>query len=104
VSVTERSCLTRSSFQFSLPGEPDRDPACRIFHTSCSPWRHFAKLPQPPEAVSLTVACSVGAQATNLWALRKSIQLKKSLILVFGGLLGVLIEMFALFRKPIGKR
>lgn len=44
---------------------------------------------QPLEAVPLMMACSVGVQATNLWALRKSLQWKESVILIFGGLLGV---------------
>ena len=44
---------------------------------------------EPLEAVPLMMACSIGVQATNLWALRKSIQWKESLILVIGGLLGI---------------
>ncbi len=51
---------------------------------------------QPLEAVPLMMACSVGVQATNLWALRKNIQWKQSLILVFGGLLGVPIAVWLL--------
>src|ERR1700757_3092556 len=51
---------------------------------------------QPMEAVPLMMACSVGVQATNLWALRKNIQWKQSLILVFGGLLGVPIAVWLL--------
>jgi uncharacterized membrane protein YfcA len=51
---------------------------------------------QPLEAVPLMMACSVGVQATNLWALRKSIQWRKSVILVFGGLLGVPIAVWLL--------
>src|SRR5258708_7113699 len=39
---------------------------------------------RPIEAVPLMMACSVGVQATNLWALRKNIQWKDSLILVLG--------------------
>src|SRR5579883_298401 len=51
---------------------------------------------QPLEAVPLMMACSVGVQAANLWALRKNIQWKQSLILVFGGLLGVPIAVWLL--------
>jgi uncharacterized protein len=51
---------------------------------------------QPLEAVPLMMACSVGVQATNLWALRKNIQWKDSLILVLGGLLGVPIAVWLL--------
>jgi uncharacterized protein len=51
---------------------------------------------EPLEAVPLMMACSVGVQATNLWALRKNIQWKDSLILVLGGLLGVPIAVWLL--------
>jgi uncharacterized protein len=51
---------------------------------------------EPIEAVPLMMACSVGVQATNLWALRKSIRWKQSLMLVFGGLLGVPIAVSVL--------
>jgi uncharacterized protein len=51
---------------------------------------------QPLEAVPLMMACSVGVQATNLWALRKNIQWKESLILIFGGLLGVPVAVWVL--------
>ena len=51
---------------------------------------------EPMEAVPLMMACSVGVQATNLWALRNNIQWKQSLILVFGGLLGVPIAVWLL--------
>jgi uncharacterized protein len=51
---------------------------------------------QPLEAVPLMMACSIGVQATNLWALRKSIQWKQSLILVLGGLLGVPVAVWLL--------
>ncbi len=34
----------------------------------------------PMEAVPLMMACSVGVQATNLWALRREIQWKESLV------------------------
>jgi uncharacterized protein len=50
----------------------------------------------PMEAVPLMMACSIGVQATNLWALRKDIQWKQSLVLVFGGLLGVPIAVWLL--------
>ncbi len=51
---------------------------------------------QPIEAVPLMMACSVGVQATNLWALRKSIRWRESLVLVLGGLLGVPIAIWLL--------
>jgi hypothetical protein len=51
---------------------------------------------EPMEAVPLMMACSVGVQATNLWALRNNIQWKQSLMLVFGGLLGVPIAVWLL--------
>jgi uncharacterized membrane protein YfcA len=51
---------------------------------------------QPLEAVPLMMACSVGVQATNLWALRNTIQWKNSLTLVLGGLLGVPIAVWLL--------
>ncbi len=51
---------------------------------------------QPLEAVPLMMACSVGVQATNLWALRNSIEWRKSLMLVAGGLLGVPIAVWLL--------
>jgi uncharacterized protein len=51
---------------------------------------------QPLEAVPLMMACSVGVQATNLWALRQTIQWKQSLILMLGGLLGVPIAVWLL--------
>lgn len=64
---------------------------------------------QPLEAVPLMMACSVGVQATNLWALRKTIRWKDSLVLVLGGLLGVPIAVWLLhttdantFRKGFG--
>ncbi len=50
----------------------------------------------PMEAVPLMMACSVGVQATNLWALRKDVQWKQSLVLVLGGLLGVPIAVWLL--------
>ena len=51
---------------------------------------------EPIEAVPLMMACSVGVQATNLWALRNDIRWKDSLILVTGGLLGVPISIWLL--------
>jgi uncharacterized membrane protein YfcA len=51
---------------------------------------------QPLEAVPLMMACSVGVQATNLWALRNNIQWKQSLVLILGGLLGVPIAVWLL--------
>jgi len=50
----------------------------------------------PTEAVPLMMACSVGVQATNLWALRGEIQWKQSLVLVVGGMLGVPIAVWLL--------
>ncbi len=50
----------------------------------------------PIEAVPLMMACSVGVQATNLWALRRDIQWSESLILVLGGLVGVPIAVWLL--------
>jgi len=50
----------------------------------------------PMEAVPLMMACSVGVQATNLWALRRDIEWKQSLVLVFGGILGVPIAIWLL--------
>src|SRR5215470_943179 len=50
----------------------------------------------PIEAVPLMMACSVGVQATNLWALRADIQWRQSLVLVLGGLLGVPIAVWLL--------
>jgi uncharacterized membrane protein YfcA len=44
---------------------------------------------QPIEAVPLMMACSIGVQAINLWALRKNIEWRESLVLISGGLLGV---------------
>ncbi|HKD77558.1 MAG TPA: sulfite exporter TauE/SafE family protein [Ktedonobacterales bacterium] len=51
---------------------------------------------EPMEAVPLMMACSVGVQATNLWALRRNIQWKQSLILMLGGLAGVPIAVWLL--------
>ncbi len=51
---------------------------------------------EPLEAVPLMMACSVGVQGTNLWALRKSIQWRDSLILIGGGVLGVPLALWLL--------
>ncbi|MGJ5048889.1 sulfite exporter TauE/SafE family protein [Bradyrhizobium oligotrophicum] len=51
---------------------------------------------QPLEAVPLMMACSVGVQATNLWALRSSIRWKDSFVLILGGLLGVPLALWLL--------
>ena len=63
----------------------------------------------PLEAVPLMMACSITVQATNLWALRKSIRWKQSSVLVAGGLLGVPIAVWLLqaadariFRESFG--
>ena len=45
---------------------------------------------QPMEAVPLMMACSIGVQAANLWALRRNIQWEGSLLLIVGGALGIL--------------
>lgn len=50
----------------------------------------------PTEAVPLMMLCSVGVQATNLWALRRNIEWKESLVLVLGGLFGVPIAVWLL--------
>lgn len=50
----------------------------------------------PTEAVPLMMACSVGVQAANLWALRRSIQWKESSPLILGGLLGIPIALWLL--------
>jgi uncharacterized membrane protein YfcA len=51
---------------------------------------------QPIEAVPLMMSCSVGVQATSLWAMRKNIQWRQSLVLVIGGLLGIPIALWLL--------
>ncbi|MGY4459654.1 sulfite exporter TauE/SafE family protein [Bradyrhizobium sp. LB13.1] len=48
---------------------------------------------QPLEAVPLMMACSIGVQATNLWALRRNIRWEGSLMLIVGGLIGVPIAV-----------
>jgi hypothetical protein len=44
------------------------------------------------------MACSVGVQAANLWALRKNIQWQGSLFLIIGGLFGIPIAVGILQR------
>lgn len=51
---------------------------------------------QPLEAVPLMMACSVGVQAANLWALRRNIRWRESLILILGGILGVPVALWLL--------
>jgi uncharacterized protein len=51
---------------------------------------------QPLEAVPLMMACSIGVQAANLWALRSSIRWKASLVLIVGGLIGIPIALYVL--------
>jgi uncharacterized membrane protein YfcA len=51
---------------------------------------------QPLEAVPLMMACSIGVQAANLWALRGSIQWEGSLLLIVGGALGIPIAVHLL--------
>ena len=51
---------------------------------------------QPLEAVPLMMACSIGVQATNLWALRNSIRWKESAMLILGGILGVPLALWLL--------
>jgi len=51
---------------------------------------------QPLEAVPLMMACSIGVQAANLWALRRNIQWEGSLLLIVGGALGIPIAVYLL--------
>ena len=51
---------------------------------------------QPLEAVPLMMACSIGVQAANLWALRRSIQWGGSAFLIAGGALGIPIAVYLL--------
>ena len=51
---------------------------------------------QPMEAVPLMMACSIGVQAANLWALRRNIQWEGSLLLIVGGALGILAAIYLL--------
>jgi uncharacterized membrane protein YfcA len=64
---------------------------------------------RPLEAVPLMMACSIGVQVSNLWALRKHVRWTESLVLVVGGLLGVPIAVWllrstdtSLFREGFG--
>ncbi len=50
----------------------------------------------PLEAVPLMMACSVSVQATNIWALRNSMEWRKSMMLVLGGSLGVPVAVWLL--------
>lgn len=54
------------------------------------------RLFQPMEAVPLMMACSIGVQAANLWALRRNIQWQGSLLLILGGALGIPIAVYLL--------
>lgn len=54
------------------------------------------RLFQPLEAVPLMMACSIGVQAANLWALRRNIQWQGSLLLIVGGALGIPIAIHLL--------
>jgi uncharacterized membrane protein YfcA len=56
----------------------------------------------PLEAVPLMMACSVGVQAANLLALRKTLQWKGSLVLIAGGSLGVPIAVYLLQNTDTG--
>ena len=51
---------------------------------------------EPIEAVPLMMSCSIGVQATSLWAMRQSIRWRQSMILVVSGLLGVPIALWLL--------
>jgi uncharacterized membrane protein YfcA len=51
---------------------------------------------QPMEAVPLMMACSIGVQAANLWALRRNIQWEGSLLLIVGGALGIPVAIYLL--------
>jgi uncharacterized membrane protein YfcA len=51
---------------------------------------------QPIEAVPLMMACSVGVQATNLWALRQSVRWKESFVMVLGGVFGIPVAIWLL--------
>jgi uncharacterized protein len=57
---------------------------------------------QPSEAVPLMMACSVGVQASTLFALRNAMQWKESLFLIGGGLLAVPIAVFLLHNTDTG--
>jgi len=51
---------------------------------------------QPLEAVPLMMACSIGVQAANLWALRRNIEWRGSGLLIVGGALGIPIAIYLL--------
>ena len=51
---------------------------------------------EPLEAVPLMMACSVGVQAASLWTLRKSIEWRRSSVLIVGGALGIPIALYLL--------
>src|SRR5712672_342705 len=56
----------------------------------------------PMEAVPLMMACSITVQAANLFALRKSMQWRTSLVFIAGGLLGIPIAIYLLQNVDIG--
>jgi uncharacterized membrane protein YfcA len=56
----------------------------------------------PIEAVPLMMACSITVQAANLFALRKSMQWKTSLVFIGGGLLGIPIAIYLLQNVDTG--
>jgi hypothetical protein len=56
----------------------------------------------PIEAVPLMMACSITVQAANLFALRKSLQWKTSLVFIAGGLLGIPIAIYLLQNVDTG--
>jgi uncharacterized membrane protein YfcA len=56
----------------------------------------------PMEAVPLMMACSITVQAANLFALRKSMQWKTSLVFIAGGLLGIPIAIYLLQNVDTG--
>jgi uncharacterized protein len=51
---------------------------------------------QPMEAVPLMMACSIGVQAANLWALRRNIHWEGSRLLVVGGAVGIPVAIYLL--------
>lgn len=51
---------------------------------------------QPLEAVPLMMACSIGVQAANLWALRRNIYWEGSFLLIVGGAFGIPIAIYLL--------
>jgi uncharacterized membrane protein YfcA len=51
---------------------------------------------QPMEAIPLMMACSIGVQAANLWALRQNIEWRGSLFLIGGGAFGIPIAIYLL--------